>query len=106
MRVDGDHPTLVVRHFFYDWDTERPSSLQIERIGAEVEPYDRAVAADVAVSRGIHALGEFVYDNLKFFLDFNAGSAGQCVHAADRPFRHRRRGGEPAGDRTLRTRTR
>ena len=29
----GDHPTLVVRHFFYDWDTEKPSSLQIERIG-------------------------------------------------------------------------
>jgi hypothetical protein len=73
MRVDGDHPTLVVRHFFYDWDSERASSLQIERIGAEVEPHDRAVAADVAVSRGIHALGEFVHDNLKFFLDFNAG---------------------------------
>jgi len=73
MRVEGDHPTLVVRHFFYDWDSEKPSSLQIERIGDEVEPKDRSVAADVAVSRQIHALGEFVHDNLKFFLDFNAG---------------------------------
>ncbi len=73
MRIDGDHPTLVVRHFFYDWDTERPSSLQIERISEEVEPKDRAVPPDVAVSRQIHALGEFVHDNLKFFLDFNAG---------------------------------
>ena len=73
MRVDGDHPTLVVRHFFYDWDTERPSSLQIERIGDEVEPKDRSVAADVAVARQIYALGDFVHDNLKFFLDFNAG---------------------------------
>jgi hypothetical protein len=73
MRVDGDHPTLVVRHFFYDWDSEEPSVLHIERIGDEVEPKDRSVAADVAVSRQIYALGEFVHDNLKFFLDFNAG---------------------------------
>ena len=28
---------LTVRHFFYDWDTEKPSSLQIERLGDEVE---------------------------------------------------------------------
>ena len=73
MRLDGDHPTLIVRHFFYDWDTEEPSVLQIERIGAELAPEDRTVAADVAVSRQIHALGDFVHDNLKFFLDFNAG---------------------------------
>jgi len=73
MRVDGDHPTLVVRHFFYDWDTEKPSSLQIERIGDVVEPKDRSVAPDVSVARQIHALGDFVHDNLKFFLDFNAG---------------------------------
>jgi hypothetical protein len=72
MRIDGDHPTLIVRHFFYDWDTEQPSVLQIERLGDEVAPTDPAVAADVAVSRQIHALGEFVHDNLKFFLDFNA----------------------------------
>ena len=33
MRIEGEHPTLTVRHFFYDWETEVPSSLQIERIG-------------------------------------------------------------------------
>ena len=82
LRVEGAHPTLVVRHFFYDWDTEKPSSLQIERVAAnarsgsdtvEVEPEDRSVHPDVAVSRQLYALGEFVHDNLKFFLDFNAG---------------------------------
>jgi hypothetical protein len=73
MRTDGDHPTLVVRHFFYDWHSEKPSSLQIERIGGAVEAKNSSVAVDVAVSRQIHALGEFVHDNLKFFLDFNAG---------------------------------
>ncbi|RAV15839.1 hypothetical protein DQP55_06170 [Mycolicibacterium sp. GF69] len=85
MRVDGDHPTLVVRHFFYDWDTEKSSSLQIERIGDEVAPKDRSVAADVAVSRQICALGDFVHDNLKFFLDFNAGPpANGFLPAIDR----------------------
>ena len=23
-RMTGDHPTLTVRHFFYDWDDEEP----------------------------------------------------------------------------------
>jgi hypothetical protein len=73
LRIQGDHPTLVVRHFFYDWETEKVSSLQIERIGAEVDPMDRSVDLDVMVSRQLYALGDFVHDNLKFFLDFNAG---------------------------------
>jgi hypothetical protein len=73
MPVHSDNPTLIVRHFFYDWDEEKTSSLQIERIGAEVESKHRRVTLAAAVSRQIFALGEFVHDNLKFFLDFNAG---------------------------------
>jgi hypothetical protein len=85
LKVEGAHPTLVVRHFFYDWDTEKPSSLQIERIGTEVEPQDRSVDPDVAVGRQLNALGEFVHDNLKFFLDFNAGPpANGFMPAIDR----------------------
>jgi len=72
LKIAGDHPTLTVRNFFYEWDTEVRSSLQIERVGAEVEVKDRSVPQDVAVARGLYALGEFVYDNLKFFLDFGA----------------------------------
>ena len=72
LKIAGNHPTLTVRNFFYDWDTETRSTLQIERIGAEVEPQDRSVDLDVSVARGLRALGEFVYDNLKFFLDFGA----------------------------------
>ena len=74
LRVQGDHPTLVVRHFFYDWDAEVRSSLKIQRIGAEVEPKYCSVDPDVAVSRQLYALGEFVHDNLKLFLDFGAAS--------------------------------
>ncbi|MEO3760470.1 DUF1214 domain-containing protein [Mycobacterium sp. B14F4] len=73
LRVAGDHPTLVVRHFFYDWEAEKPSSLQIQRIGDAVEPEVRLIPSDVAVSQQIRALGDFVHDNLQFFLDFNAG---------------------------------
>ncbi|MDT5143418.1 MAG: hypothetical protein QOI79_2781 [Mycobacterium sp.] len=72
LRLAGDHPTLTVRNFFYDWDIEVPATLRIERVGDEVVPRDRAVDLNVSVSRQLYALGEFVYDNLKFFLDFGA----------------------------------
>ena len=72
LELAGDHPTLTVRNFLYDWDSEQLASLKIERVGDEVEPEDRSVELVVSVSRQLHALGEFVYDNLKFFLDFGA----------------------------------
>lgn len=74
MRIEGDHPTLTVRHFFYDWDTEVASSLRIERLGDAVEAKDRSVDPDVAVSRQLVALGDFVQDNLTFFLQFGAAA--------------------------------
>jgi hypothetical protein len=70
MPIEGDHPTLTVRHFFYDWDTEVPSTLRIERIGEPVETSSPTSVLDVAVSRQLVALGDFVNDNLQFFLQF------------------------------------
>jgi hypothetical protein len=70
MRIEGPHPTLTVRHFFYDWDTETPSSLRIERIGDPVAGNVPAVDRDAVVSRQLVALGDFVHDNLDFFLRF------------------------------------
>ncbi len=74
MRIEGEHPTLTVRHFFYDWDTEVPSSLQIERLCEPVEAKDRMVDPDDAVSRQLVALGDFVHDNLQFFLQFGGAA--------------------------------
>jgi hypothetical protein len=74
MPIDGAHPTLTVRHFFYDWDTETPSSLRIERIGDPVRHKAVDVASDVVVSRQLVALGDFVHDNLDFFLQFGAAA--------------------------------
>lgn len=72
MRIEGDHPTLTVRHFFYDWDTEVPSSLRIERLGDALEARRPSPEPDVALSRQLIALGDFVRDNLAFFLQFGA----------------------------------
>ncbi len=74
MRIEGAHPTLTVRHFFYDWDTEVPSSLRIERIGDPVHREVRHIDPDLVVSRQLLALGDFVHDNLEFFLQFGAAA--------------------------------
>jgi hypothetical protein len=74
MRIDGDHPTLTVRHFFYDWDIEVASSLRIERLGDTVAADGGSVDREVAVSRQLVALGDFVHDNLAFFLKFGAAA--------------------------------
>jgi hypothetical protein len=63
---------LVVRHFFYDWDTEVASSLSIERIGGPGERQLRTpVDPRAAVARQLIALGDFVGANLDFFLQFS-----------------------------------
>ncbi|MEB3981651.1 DUF1214 domain-containing protein [Mycobacterium sp. 663a-19] len=72
MRIEGKHPTLTVRHFFYDWETETASSLRIERLGDAAPATRPAVDPDAALSRQLIALGDFVQDNLAFFLQFGA----------------------------------
>ncbi|MCV7412975.1 hypothetical protein [Mycobacterium florentinum] len=74
MRLEGDHPTLTVRHFFYDWSTEVASSLRIERLGPAAGTDDRSIDPAVAISRQLVALGDFVQENLAFFLQFGAAA--------------------------------
>jgi hypothetical protein len=74
MRIEGEHPTLTVRHFFYDWDTEVASSLRIEPLGDAVEATRRPVDPDAAMTSQLVALGDFVRDNLEFFLQFGAAA--------------------------------
>ena len=72
----ADATQLVVRHFFYDWDTEVASSLSIERIGTKKERASRpAVDPRAAVARQLIALGDFVVGNLDFFLQFSRPEA-------------------------------
>jgi hypothetical protein len=74
MRIEGDHPTLTVRHFFYDWDTEVVSSLRVERLGDAVEANGRGLDPGLALARQLVALGDFVPDNLAFFLQFGGAA--------------------------------
>jgi hypothetical protein len=71
LEIADDATALVVRHFFYDWDTEVASSLNIERIGAKREKAARpAEDPQAVVARQLIALGDFVVANLEFFLQF------------------------------------
>lgn len=74
MPIEGEHPTLTVRHFFYDWDTEVASSLHIERLGGASTSTAPSVRPDVAATRQLVALGDFIVDNLAFFLQFGAAA--------------------------------
>ena len=85
MRIEGDAPTLTVRHFFYDWDSEVQSSLRVERLGDAVERTKATASPDVLLSRQLVALGDFVHDNLQFFLQFGgAAPANGFLPAIDR----------------------
>ena len=74
MKVADNATALVIRHFFYDWDTEVASALSIEQIaGAGTR---RRIGAGrperprTAMARQLVALGDFVEANLDFFLQF------------------------------------
>ncbi|HEX5097324.1 MAG TPA: DUF1214 domain-containing protein [Acidimicrobiia bacterium] len=72
MQIADDATQLVVRHFFYDWDTEVASSLSIERLSGPRPAPRRSEPIDprAAMARQIVALGDFVEANLDFFLQF------------------------------------
>jgi hypothetical protein len=71
--IDEHATTLVVRHFFYDWDTETASSLSIERLGTKAGRTEDRPLEDprAVVARQLVALGDFVEANLEFFLQFS-----------------------------------
>jgi hypothetical protein len=67
-----EHATmLVVRHFFYDWEHEVPARLSIEPLsGPATSASPTPVDPEAALARQVIALGDFVEENLRFFLDF------------------------------------
>ena len=77
--IEEDATILVVRHFFYDWDSEVASSLSIERVGengngdgrGEGKKGSSARDPREIVARQLIALGDFVLGNLDFFLQFS-----------------------------------
>ncbi|HEY5026218.1 MAG TPA: DUF1214 domain-containing protein [Acidimicrobiales bacterium] len=66
-----EHATmLVIRHFFYDWEREVPATVSIEPLSGHalsIEP--TPVDPRTALARQVIALGDFVEENLRFFMD-------------------------------------
>jgi hypothetical protein len=70
--LDETATMLVVRHFFYDWETEVPVTMFIEPLSEPTETEERTnVETQVATARQVIALGDFVEENLNFFLGFS-----------------------------------
>ena len=70
--LDSGATMLVVRHFFYDWEHEVPVTMTIEPLSGPVAAEARPSADPKAVmARQVIALGDFVEENLKFFLEFS-----------------------------------
>ena len=57
---------LIVRQFFYDWDTEVPASFEIERID-DGERRPPPPVPPGAVARQLEALGRFVHDSTEWW---------------------------------------
>jgi hypothetical protein len=75
--------TLVVRQFFYDWETEVPASLDIECLTPRPPrtPDRDEPAPEARLARQIAALGSFVRDTLAFWWDVEEGGRAQGVNA-------------------------
>ena len=70
--LDANATMLVVRHFFYDWEHEAPVTMSIEPLsssGAGDRP--TSVEPQAVIARQVIALGDFVEQNLDFFLGFS-----------------------------------
>lgn len=80
---------LVVRQFFYDWETEEPARLRIERVSGgtprDQAPRDQAPLAPAEVARQIVALGDFVEGSLGFWLDIEEAGRAQGLNRFREP---------------------
>ncbi len=70
--LDESATMLVVRHFFYDWEHEVPVTMSIEPLSGLTDNGDHAPSEPkAAIARQVIALGDFMEENLNFFLGFS-----------------------------------
>lgn len=75
--------SVVVRQFFYDWDSEEPASLDIECLdaGGGARPAGPTEPLSAAgIGRQLGALGAFVEASLAFWLDVEEGGRAQGLN--------------------------
>ncbi len=70
--------SLVVRQFFYDWEHEEPARLAIECLTPRPRPAEPPGPAELA--RQIAALGTFVEDSVRFWMDVEDDGRAQGLN--------------------------
>jgi hypothetical protein len=89
MPVPPGASSLVVRQFFYDWDTEERATLDIECLDAAPRIEDRLGGDDTltaaGVGRQLAAIGQFVEASLEFWLDVEEGGRALGVNVFREP---------------------
>jgi hypothetical protein len=77
--------SLVVRQFFYDWDTEVPAELQIECLEPGPSWPDPQSLSPAGVARQLAAIGEFLEASIAFWLDVEEGGRAQGINVFRQP---------------------
>ncbi len=74
--LEENSTVLVIRHFFYDWEHEVAADLSIEPLSGKV-PVTTVAPGDprAALARQLVALGDFLEENLTFFLNLSVPEA-------------------------------
>ncbi len=86
MALTAHSSSVVVRQFFYDWDTEEPAELSIDCLDAPPHrPVDGEVLSAAGVARQLEALGGFVEASIAFWLDVEEGGRAQGVNVFREP---------------------
>jgi hypothetical protein len=67
MPLTPETTSLVVRQFFYDWDTERAADLEITCLGGGRERDAEGPLSAAGIGRQLAALGEFVEASFRFW---------------------------------------
>ncbi|HVC69230.1 MAG TPA: DUF1214 domain-containing protein [Acidimicrobiales bacterium] len=87
MALPAGTSSVVVRQFFYDWDSEEPSRLTIECLDAgpggtapAPVPADDRVLSAAGIARQLAALGQFVEASVEFWLDIEEGGRAQGLN--------------------------
>ena len=77
--------SLVVRQFFYDWDSEEPAQLDIECLEPGPTWPDPEPLSPAGVARQLTAIGKFLEASITFWLDVEDSGRAQGINVFRQP---------------------
>jgi len=85
MALSPQTSSLVVRQFFYDWDSEEPARLDIECLEPGPSWPDPEPLSPAGVGRQLTAIGRFLEASIAFWLDVEDGGRAQGINVFRQP---------------------